>query len=415
MDRLAADGYSFKNAVSGSPLCSPFRGSLLTGRYPHNSSVPGHDCAMSTEVTTIANAFKSSGYRTCWIGKWHLDGGKREDLDMTLEENSNRKRKIPVERRGGFEDWWAYENNNFAFDCWVHSDEEGETKSFRLPGYETDGLTDLLIKYLENMQKQETPFFAVLSVQPPHNPYVAPEDDMRRHRAAAIQFRPNVPPVDWVRETAGRELAGYYAAIERLDWNLGRIRKSLVDLGIDDHTYIMFFSDHGDMHGSHGQFKKACPWEESIRIPFIIGGPTRGGGNPIEFDFPINHVDISPTTLGLCGISAPDSMAGYDYSPLLKSRKAPEDMPDSAYISLPVPTRHRDSVNRPFRGLVTRDGWKYVVLDNLPWLMFNLNNDPCELVNLAHNSYYSKQRKRLHDRLAQWIRETGDQCHLADS
>lgn len=423
MDRLAAEGISFTHAVAGTPLCTPFRGSLITGKYPHRSTAPGHDYPLSKDVKTIAHAFRGNGYRTCWIGKWHLDG-KREDLDLTKEKNQTWVRIIPPERRGGFEDWWAYENNNAPFDCWVHSDRlDGDTELFRLPGYETDCLTDILIAWLkERVTKyKEQPFFASLSVQPPHDPYLAPEEYIRNHDPLTIEFRPNVPQVKWVTDIARRELAGYYAAIERLDWNLGRIRNALDDLGIAEDTYLVFFSDHGDLHGSHGQFRKTAPWEEAIRIPFIVGGPRLKYGNSVNIEYPINHVDIAPTTLGLCGIKKPELMEGYDYSSLIlkefahskKKENSEEDFPDSAYLSLPVPPSDvGHTVDRPFRGIVTKDGWKYVALEGQPWLMFNLNDDPYEMVNIAHNVIFKDQRKLLHERLARWVSETDDEFLL---
>lgn len=98
---------------------------------------------------------------------------------------------------------------------------------------------------------------------------------MARHTPGQVILRPNVPNVPWVVEQARRELAGYYSMIENLDWNLGRIRQALEEEGLSWNTYIVFFSDHGDLHGSHGQFRKTAPWEEAISIPFIIGGGGR--------------------------------------------------------------------------------------------------------------------------------------------
>src|SRR5688572_14195410 len=140
---------------------------------------------------------------------------------------------------------------------------------------------------------------------------------MAHYTPGQVQLRPNVPGIPRVQEQARRDLAGYYAAIERLDWNVGRIRAALDQLGLADNTYLFFFSDHGDMHGSHGQWRKTNPWEESIRIPFIVGGPSREHQASARPDYPINHVDIAPTTLGLCGLTPPSSMEGTDYAPLI--------------------------------------------------------------------------------------------------
>jgi arylsulfatase A-like enzyme len=238
---------------------------------------------------------------------------------------------------------------------------------------------------------------------------------MQRHNPAQLEMRSNVPDVPRIQAQARRELAGAYAQIENLDWNFGRVRAALVEAGLDLDTHILFFSDHGDMHGSHGQFKKTSPWDESIRVPFIIGGlqPAYAArrGRP---GAPLNHVDIAPTTLGLCGIEVPDWMRGTDYSGLRLLGEGAPNAPDSAFLQCVVPTGHGDSVDRPWRGVVTTDGWKYVALEGQPWLLFNLNEDPYEQANHAFNTTYHRERARLNERLQAWIADTGDSFELPD-
>ena len=419
IDRMAAEGMNFTGAVAGCPLCSPYRGSLLTSRYPHECA-PGHEHLMPPEMPTIAHAFKEHGYHTAYFGKWHVDGWHERDGRAAMHV-------VPPERRGGFDVWAGYENNNSQWDSWVHGGEGDEAFHYRLPGYETDCLTDLLMEYVRDRGKDAVegegkPFFAVLSVQPPHDPYVAPAEWMRRHTPGRVEFRPNVPPVARVRERARRDLAGYYAMIENLDWNVGRVRRALAEAGIAHDTHVVFFSDHGDLHGSHGQFRKTSPWEESIRIPFVVGGvQPRYGGRSGRVGALVNHVDVAPTTLGLCGVDKPDWMRGTDFSGYrlpggqtgVRGRDV-KDEPDSAFLQSVVPTGHGDSVDRAWRGIVTRDGWKYVALEGQPWLMFDLNEDPYELVNLAHNTIFRAERKRLQDRLGQWISDTGDEFRLPE-
>jgi len=410
IDRLAAEGLHFTDAVAGCPLCCPYRGSLLTSRYPHEC-VPGHEFPRPVEQPTLTKAFKEAGYHTAYFGKWHVDGHHERDYRGAMHI-------VPPERRGEFDEWVGYENNNSQWDSWVHGGQDDSAFHYRLRRYETDALTDLFIDHLKRCARHIAdgtgpPVFAVLSVQPPHDPYVAPADWMARHTPGSVQLRPNVPNVPRVVEQARRELAGYYAMIENLDWNLGRIRDALARAGLAHTTHIMFFSDHGDLHGSHGQFRKTAPWEEAIRIPFIVGGfLPRYGGRSGRVTIPINHVDVAPTTLGLCGIDKPDWMVGTDYSGHRLRQRPNVDYPDSAFLQLVEPTGHHDSVDRAWRGLVTRDGWKYVVLEGQPWLMYNLNEDPYEMVNLAHNSRFAVERRRLQDRLAQWIRDTGDPFRL---
>jgi arylsulfatase A-like enzyme len=412
IDRLSSEGVNCENAVGGFPLCCPFRGSLLTSRYPHDC-VPGHQYQMPPDMPTIANALKEHGYDTAYFGKWHLFGHKEG------AEGRATMRVIPPEYRGGFDTWIGFENNNAQYDTWVHG--TGAEKPYRLPGYETDCLTDLLIDYLRKKGEARgggdgQPFFAALSVQPPHDPYIAPEEFMRRHTPGAMAFRPNVPAVDWVRARASRDLAGACAMVENLDWNVGRVIRALEEAGLADDTYIMFFSDHGDLHGSHGQFHKTSPLAESLSIPFIVGASgslgTRYASRRGRPRAAVNHVDIAPTTMGLCGLTAPGWMAGFDYSGLIRTDRECRQMPDSAYVQCTIPTGHGDSVDRTWRGIVTTDGWKYICLENQPWLMFNTNDDPCEQVNLAHNTKWREQRRKLNDRLTQWVADTKDEFAL---
>jgi arylsulfatase A-like enzyme len=426
LDRLCSSGINFDQARSGFPLCCPFRGSMLTGRYP-NHMVPGHEYPLPQGQETIANLFNDAGYFTGYFGKWHLDGFHEKDGRAAMHI-------VPPERRGGFKTWVGYENNNSPWDSWVHGGAGKDAFHYRLPGYETDALTDLFIKHIEERAADKTgaeskPFFAVLSVQPPHDPYIAPPKYMGHFNAEQIRLRPDVPqfanmaPIGAtevfgqkisVEELARQELAGYYAQIENWDTNVGRIVETLSRLGLLTNTHIMIFADHGDMHGSHGQFRKTTPYEESTRIPMIVSGEVsfydqRSTGRRGTL---FSQVDIAPTTLGLCGLSIPNWMEGHSYSgDRLRFQPTPSE-PDSMYLQNVVATGHPDSVDEAYRGLVTKDGWKYVCFENQTWLMFNLNEDPYEQVNVAFNSQYRAERNQLIARLKQWVADTGDKFQL---
>jgi len=403
IDRMGIEGLHFTAAVAGFPLCCPFRGSMLTGVYPHRC-VPGHEHRMPPDMPTIAAPLRAAGYETAYFGKWHVDGFKERTGRAAMHI-------VPPQRRGGFDRWVGYENNNSQWDCWVHGGQGPDAFHERLEGYETNCLTDILLEYLDSRTDDTGPFFAVMSVQPPHDPYQAPAAWMDRHNPAKLALRPNVPAVSHVAVRARRELAGYYAQIENLDWNVGRLMDRLGEMGMIEETIVLFFSDHGDMHGSHGQFRKTSPYAESLSIPLLIWG----GGWHYDHatgrcdNVPVNHVDLAPTTLGLCGLAASETMQGTDYSACYHRTGELPSFPDSAYIQSVIPTGHGDSVDRPWRGVVMADGWKYVALEGQPWLLFDTARDPYEQVNVAHNTRYRTERARCHDRLAAWISETGDQ------
>lgn len=414
IDMLATQGVEFYRAVAGFPLCCPFRGSLLASRYPHHC-VPGNDYGLPMEQQTIATPFKEAGYQTAWIGKWHLDG---------FNERTGRPAMhiVPPNRRRGFDYWAAYQNNNSQYDCWIHGGEGKDAFHYRLPGYETDELTNLLIRYIDDRAADAKnghakPFFAALSVQPPHDPFLAPPEFMAHFNGARLELRPNVPPVASVQETARRELAAYYAMVENWDWNISRIRTALNKAGLAFNTHLMIFSDHGDMHGSHGYYRKRLPFEESMRVPMMITGEqplSAEGRRAGRIPALINHVDIAPTTLGLCGIKKPSWMEGTDYSQYRLAKNAGPSAPDSAYLQVVDARGGNGNLNKPYRGVVTADGWKYVCFEGTSWLLFNLNEDPYELQNLAHENHMRAERKRLIARLRQWITDTGDKFNVPE-
>ena len=417
IDSLARRGVRFDSAVAGAPWCSPFRAALLTGLYPHQCAVVQIPQRLDPAIPTITGPFRQAGYHSAFVGKWHLDG---------FDEHTH---YVPPERRGGFDHWMGYDNNNNQDECFVYG--TGQETPRRLPGYETDSLTDLLLGHLRQhvngngVEGDYQPFFAVLSVQPPHGPMVPPTNPGHGSSVphqAAITFRPNVPAAARFREQAADAAVGYYGMIENLDFNLGRILTALKTLGIDRETYVVFFSDHGDLLGSHGFNGNSLPWEECIRIPFVVG--MVGGRFSMQVgttDALLNHVDIAPTTLGLCGVEVPERMVGYDYSRHCISRYRPEYRgepdpaaePDSAFLQQ-VPRKFYCPVNRAWRGVVMRDGWKYVCTPRNDWLLYDTDNDPYEQANLVYWYDHQEAKRRCHRRLARWIAETGDTFELPD-
>ena len=415
VDTLAAEGVEFPRALAGCPWCTPFRGSLLTGRYPQHCVVRTPQ-VMAPSIPTIAHALEGAGYETAYFGKWHLAW----DRSMPLPEINGKPRHdaipVPREHRGGFRTWIGYNSGVSMFDRFVqgHTADGQEVELHRLDRFETDALTDRLIGFVRGQTAKPDPagpFFAVCSVKPPHDPYVAPDEYMR-HDPAAIRLRPNVPHVPWIRERAREQLAGYYALIENLDHNVGRLMAALDETGLADDTYVVFFSDHGDMHGSHGYYGKSVPWEESLRIPFIVGGGAlRDEVRGRRADSVLNTVDIAPTTLALCGVEPVEAMPGFDYSPYVMRTEAPEPLrgePDSALIQHLVRKLHRHTMNRTWRGVVTRDGWKYVCTESGDLALFDLNDDPYEQHNVVFKEYYKDKRRELVERLRKWLADTGD-------
>ena len=396
---------SFPNAVAGAPWCCPFRAAMLTGKYPHQVGVTKTPARLDPSHKTFAHALNDAGYNTAWFGKWHLDGHKESEGRSAFHE-------VPKERRGGFQHWVGYENNNSPYDCHVHGD--GIDGFERLDGYETWHLTDRACDHIREVRDQ--PFVVVVSVQPPHDPYLAPPEGGAMN-PIDLRLRPNVPPVERVLERARIDLSGYYAAIEHIDDQVGIVLGNLQSNGIQDHTHLVFLSDHGDSHGSHGLFRKSNPYEESIRIPFILGGGVPFYRDRVgSCDAPLNHVDVAPTLLGLCGVDVSSDMVGHDFSGRRTGDvRSSEPEPDAAYLQQAEPKTWPNGIDTAWRGVVTRDGWKYVRTPNERWLLFDLNSDPYEMNNLVFDTRFAAKRAELHARLRRFVEETGDEFPMPDA
>ncbi|MHC4716081.1 MAG: sulfatase family protein [Planctomycetota bacterium] len=256
LDRLADESVSFVNAVAGCPVCSPYRASLITGQHPLTHGVFVNDVCLCNGAVSIAHACKRAGYETGYVGKWHLDGHGRSTY-------------IPPERRQGFDFWEVLECTHRYNKSPYYAGNSDEKLYW--DGYDAIAQTRRACEYVEAHAGGD-PFLLVLSWGPPHAPYdTAPAEYRERYNPGDVVLRPNVP-ASHARQ-ARDDLAGYYAHCSALDDCLGVLRRCLDQTGIEDNTVLLFTSDHGDMLGSQGHVKKQRPWDESIRVPFLLRYP----------------------------------------------------------------------------------------------------------------------------------------------
>ncbi len=389
LDRLAQQGVSFANAVSGCPVCCPYRGSLITGRYPLTHGIFLNDASLNNEAVSLAQAFNKGGYQTGYIGKWHLDGHGRQSF-------------IPPQRRQGFRFWRAAECSHNYNRSHYYGD-ENEKKFWQ--GYDAFRQTEETQRFIE--RHKDKPFALVLSLGPPHNPYqTAPERFKRMFRPEDIVLRPNVPAAD--KKSARRDLAGYYAHIAALDHCVGQIKGTLKRLDLLENTILVFTSDHGDMLGSHGESRKQRPWDESIMVPFIVHWPAGLGSNAKTIVAPINTPDIMPTLLGLCGIDVPATVEGSDRSKLILGRKPDGDGAALITCVSPFGEWKRANGGREYRGIRTTRYTFVRTLDG-PWLLNDNRTDPYQQNNLCNKPQHTDLQKRLDAQLQAELRRTNDE------
>jgi arylsulfatase A-like enzyme len=368
-------------------VCSPYRASLLTGRYPLTHGVFLNDVPLGTEAVSIAQAFKGAGYHTGYIGKWHVDGHGRSTF-------------IPPERRQGFEFWRVMECTHAYNLSFYYAD---ENTKLLWEGYDAVAQTREAQGYIRQHAGKE-PFLLVLSWGPPHNPYeTAPEKYKQMYKPDDLALRPNVPPEAAARTR--KDLAGYYAHCTALDDCLADLRQTLRECGIEDDTILVFTSDHGDMLGSQGQQRKQRPYDEAVRVPLIIRWPRLGKGRTIAT--PIGTPDLMPTLLGLAGLEIPKTVEGTDFSPHLGGGPAPGDGAALIACYAPFGEWTRAAGGREYRGVRTV---RYTYVRSLagPWLLFDNEADPYQQKNLCGDPQHADVQKQMEELLQAKLRRTHD-------
>lgn len=389
MDGMAAAGFSFTQCVSNYPVCSPYRAIAMSGRWPYQTGVIDNGLPLSPAEMTVGKAFQAAGYRTGYIGKWHLGGTRAEPF--------------------GFDLSLIWEGINTHYDKGVYFPAAGEPVQPK--GYNATLMTDQALEFIR--ENRERPFFLMLSLNPPHADFTdAPPEKRALYPEGSLPFRPNFAPAD---AEAGSIFAsngspfyeGYHAHISAVDDELGRLLGALESEGIAEYTIVIYTSDHGSMHGSHAVGSKRQPYEESLRIPMIVYGPGRIPGGAASRAL-IGAIDMAPTLCGLAGIQPPAAFVGGDYSGVLRGEAPPAR--DAQFIMHISKENASHGNNHPapiFRGVRTAR-YTYAVGPEGPLCLFDNERDPYQMRNLIADPEYAALREELHGRLRGWLMEAED-------
>jgi arylsulfatase A-like enzyme len=415
IDRLARQGVLFTNSVSSCPLCTPYRGMVQTGRYPTHSGLVMNflEANHVQNPNCLADLFGAAGYATGFIGKWHLAAGmhKQEDLyegkpdamQAYAAKNPETEYVAPGPARLGYEYWQAFNFHCDFSNYWFYEDEPKKIYSGR---YETDTQTDQAIAFMEKCQQAGRPFLVSVAPHPPHPPFGAGSTPggYLEQVPETLWWSPNVP-VDNPRSAI--EMRHYLAMAKNVDDNLGRLMDYLDRSGLAEDTIVVFTSDHGEMHGSHGRLNKMVPYSEAIDIPLIVRWPKRiAAGSRIDaLQTPIDHL---PTLCGLAGLPIPPEVDGVDLSRVILGRgqDGREEVLIASYSS------HWDYLQTgtawpEWRGVRTKQ-YSYC-----RWLaggeeLYDNLQDPYQIRNLAGNGSEPEVLLRLRSRLRGLLAEAHD-------
>jgi arylsulfatase A-like enzyme len=391
IDALTKESMDLCNAISGHPVCSAYRASLFTGKYTTSTGMVINEIRMNPNHRCLAHVLTDNGYKTAYIGKWHLYAN---ELGNHFDAKNS---YVPRgEDRLGFDDYWAaYNFHHHYYQGYYHTE---SSEKIKIEGYEPDAQTDLAIEYLERANKEDKPFSLFLSYGTPHDPWTkenVPDEYYQIYKDTDFPLPANYSEeldphgdewsnIDKSREKINKWKRIYYAMTANLDYNIGRLLKAIDSLNLREDTIFIFTSDHGEMFGAQGRMKKNIFYEEAIRIPFLIRWPGRIEGG-VKSDLLLNTVDIMPTVLSLLNLSVPDEVEGMDLSHILLGGEGAE--PDAAFMQNTGACAIWED-GHEWRALRDKRYTYAIYRVNGQELLFDRIEDPYQLNNLINNKDY---------------------------
>lgn len=353
LDRLVREGVAFTRAYAQATVCSPSRASFLTGRYPRTTRVTKNGAPyFPQDEVLVTKLLADAGYDCGLIGKLHLSG----IIDRIEPRNDDGYRVFkwsPAQR-----DAWPIGHD---YQVWLREQGvdwktvyQGRNGGVDTPYHQTTWATEEAIKFIRHNSQE--PWLLSVNVYDPHEPFDPPKEYRDRYRAEDMPLpkwkegelanKPRIQQEDYVRGGQGgvgpsvanmtdREkqeyVADYYAMIELVDDNIGKLLDTLEQTGQRENTLIVFMSDHGEMLGDHGLILKGAHFYEGlVHVPLIMSWPGRLQENLVS-DALVELVDIAPTLLELAGLDVPYYMQGKSLLPILEGKADPHYHKDSVY------------------------------------------------------------------------------------
>ena len=411
IDRLARRGVRFDRAYCQFPLCNPSRSSFLTGLRPDTTRVlenHTHFRRNLPDVVTLPQLFQKHGYFTARVGKLFHYGVPEQIGTSGMDDPPSWNEAVnPCGRDKDEEHKIVGVRPGRGLGpnlCWLAADGTDEDQ--------TDGkAATAAIRLLE--RHRDEPFFLAVGFYRPHAPYVAPKKYFGLYPLARISLarepsdsRAGIPaPALTVRppnfglgeEKQRQAIKAYFASISFMDAQVGRLLDALDRLELADRTLVVFFSDHGYHLGEHGLWHKQSLFEESARVPLIIATPemkAKGQASPRLAEL----VDVYPTLADLCGLPAPEGLAGRSLRPLLDEPQGPGAR--AAFTQV-----RRGFGDGTFRGNSVRtERHRYIEWDEgrKGRQLYDHDTDPHELHNLAEDPGHAgtvAEMKRLLDEM----------------
>ncbi|HEV8132031.1 MAG TPA: sulfatase [Acidobacteriota bacterium] len=393
IDRIGKEGVQFRNFFVSIPLCSPSRGSFLTGQYAHKHGVTnnGNHNALSHQLITFPRLLQDAGYETAYIGKWHMGN------DDTP--------------RPGFDRWISFKGQGAYLNPQLNIDGKEE----KAEGYVTDIFNKHAVDFIRRSHSK--PFLLYLAHKAVHGPFTPAERHKNLYRDQPIVRAPsaqdtlngkpvlqrkieNLPPVGPGTGTGDEVIRNQLRALAAVDEGVGDILRALEETKQLDNTIVFFSSDNGYFWGEHGLGDKRAAYEESIRDPLLARFPRLIRAGAVRDQLVLN-IDIAPSLLELAGISIPNGADGHSLLPLFKSnthkwRKSflTEYFAETGFPRIPT------------WQAVRTERWKYIHYPELTGMdeLYDLRTDPYEMKNLIQDTRTQKTLKEMKGELQRLLK-----------
>lgn len=416
LDRLAQSGVRFTNAYAASPVCSPSRATLFTGRYPQVHGVVRNGLPLKAGEVALPQILKGYGYATHMVGKLHLPPVDWFTRPLITSGGSGKEYRDFLKKRrpdfSGVSNTAALPETLVTYRSPCKGDERSPLRiaTSILPDelYEESWVADRAIDFLNEQKGKDHPWFLFVSMLKPHSEFVIPEpyasmyDPLKTvlpssFRAGAECFaldRSDANPRTFINDPKALQqiIAHYYGAVTLVDHHMGRILNALERLAIDNDTIVIFTADHGNMLGERNRMFKGVMYESSVKVPLILKAPGRAPSGRV-LDAVLDNTSVMPTLLELAGIPVPGGIQGKSLGALMKNGEA--KWSEVAFSAL----RHR---------MIRHQHWKLIDPyedDTARPELYDLAKDPNEEVNLYGRPEVADVQNRLSEMLQQGWRQ----------
>lgn len=403
IDRLAHGGMRFEHGYVTTSLCSPSRASILSGQYPHTHGVLDNSTPLPSDTPTFPIELQRNGYKTAFVGKWHMGGSSDEP-------------------RPGFDHWVSFRGQGPYWNPTFNINGEQVERE----GYMTDLLTDYAVDYLEE-QDGEEPFFLYLSHKAVHAEFYPAERHKDAYSDVQIQFpdsMANTPEnyegkplwverqrqswhgVDYLyhdQTNFEQFLLDYHRTMLAVDDSVGQVMDTLERKGMLDDTLIVFTSDNGFLHGEHGLIDKRCFYEPSVRVPVLAHCPNMIEPGQVSPRLVLN-IDFCPTFLDAAGLELPETIQGASFLPLLQGKDVEwrEAMLYEYFWERWFP-------QTPTVFGVRTERYKYMHYHGIFDLneLYDMQEDPDEMNNLIDSPAHLEVRQQMQEHLRELMNQYG--------